>query len=577
MTAFSDPVHDCAPGLRNTGDPVGATCSTAPPRRRSRVRVSRGSVRAWVTVLLAALLAFEAAVLGQQAAAEGPAPEVPKAGGVENEATVGEPPPRSTNRSRNSERSRRRSRNQDGSKSVHIFTPYHLAREQRARDTVVVFGDTVIDGVVDGALVVVGNDLKINGTVRGDVVHPFGSVSLGPEAKIFGNLVVFGGSLERAEGAEVTGDVVPIPFHLSIGNGRLGDWLKFNVKELVVQLRPLSPRVGWVWAVWAGLLLLHGLVVLVFQPAVRRMADTLQGRPVSAFLMGLAAFPFWILLSTLTSPTVAIPIILLVAFPFAVVFGKTAVLHWTGSRVIPAVKSGGIVLGVVAFLVGTLLVTLLYLVPYIGFLTWMLLSTWGLGAALLTMLDAFQSETGTPRPALSVGHLQPRSTGRGEPAILPVIASVPASASAGEPPKLDSESAATLPSAPASLASPELAPVAGFGRRLGATFIDVVLLLFATGWVMPFGLLLWLVYFAGMWVWRGTTVGGIVFGIRVVRRDGRPVDWPTAVVRSIGAGFSTAACFLGYIWAAWDANNEAWHDKLAGTILVESTEARPLV
>ena len=63
---------------------------------------------------------------------------------------------------------------------------------------------------------------------------------------------------------------------------------------------------------------------------------------------------------------------------------------------------------------------------------------------------------------------------------------------------------------------------------------------------------------------------GFCFAQKVARLDGRPVDAPTALVRSLGAAFGTLALGLGYFWAAWDADRQGWHDKISGTVVVRT-------
>jgi len=63
-------------------------------------------------------------------------------------------------------------------------------------------------------------------------------------------------------------------------------------------------------------------------------------------------------------------------------------------------------------------------------------------------------------------------------------------------------------------------------------------------------------------------IGGIVFGLQVVRADGRPVDWSTAIVRALGCFLSLVVVGLGFIWIAFDDQRQGWHDKIAGTVVV---------
>src|SRR5471032_3137814 len=118
------------------------------------------------------------------------------------------------------------------------------------------------------------------------------------------------------------------------------------------------------------------------------------------------------------------------------------------------------------------------------------------------------------------------------------------------------------PAAPPPAASPPYAqpvpphitaamPRAGFWVRMGALLLDVLLVGFVMSLLHPFGnfhILILAIYGAVMWKLRGTTVGGIVFDLHVVRLDGRPVDWETAIVRALGCFLSLFVVFLGFIW-----------------------------
>jgi uncharacterized RDD family membrane protein YckC len=75
-------------------------------------------------------------------------------------------------------------------------------------------------------------------------------------------------------------------------------------------------------------------------------------------------------------------------------------------------------------------------------------------------------------------------------------------------------------------------------------------------------------YGAVMWKLKGTTVGGIVCNLKVVRLDGRDIDWSTAIVRALGCFLSLIILGLGFIWIAFDEGKQAWHDKIAGTAVV---------
>ena len=84
-------------------------------------------------------------------------------------------------------------------------------------------------------------------------------------------------------------------------------------------------------------------------------------------------------------------------------------------------------------------------------------------------------------------------------------------------------------------------------------------------------------YGAVMWKLKGSTIGGIICGLRVVRLDGRPIDWPTAIVRALSCFLSLVVVGLGFLWIAIDSERQSWHDKIAGTVVVRAPKGSSLL
>ena len=85
-------------------------------------------------------------------------------------------------------------------------------------------------------------------------------------------------------------------------------------------------------------------------------------------------------------------------------------------------------------------------------------------------------------------------------------------------------------------------------------------------------LLLQAIYFTYFWSasGKGQTIGSRALNIRVVKTDGSYLDYTGAFLRFIGWVISGAAFLLGFIWAAFDAHKQGWHDKIAGTYVVRA-------
>ena len=77
-------------------------------------------------------------------------------------------------------------------------------------------------------------------------------------------------------------------------------------------------------------------------------------------------------------------------------------------------------------------------------------------------------------------------------------------------------------------------------------------------------------YFGFLWGTYGTTLGMAVFNIKVVRSDETPVGFFRAGLRgTFGYWISGLIFGLGFIWAAFNTERKAWHDKIFDTIVVE--------
>jgi len=67
---------------------------------------------------------------------------------------------------------------------------------------------------------------------------------------------------------------------------------------------------------------------------------------------------------------------------------------------------------------------------------------------------------------------------------------------------------------------------------------------------------------------RGT-LGKWVMGIVVVNTDGSPLTYAQAAKRNSTKALSFLVFGLGCLWVAWSRTKQGWHDKLAGTLVVQ--------
>ncbi len=81
-------------------------------------------------------------------------------------------------------------------------------------------------------------------------------------------------------------------------------------------------------------------------------------------------------------------------------------------------------------------------------------------------------------------------------------------------------------------------------------------------------------YYLFFWTLGGQTPGKGLMGVRIVRLDGEPMNVRRSVRRLIGYGVCAATLGIGFLWAVIDDRRQGWDDKIAGTCVVYSWQAR---
>jgi uncharacterized RDD family membrane protein YckC len=454
---------------------------------------------------------------------------------------------------------------------------------------VAVLGNVTVNGTVGsgGAVGVLGN-VYINGKVDGDVVAVLGNVKLGPQAVIGGEVTEVMGTLERSPTSVIHGGTVGVMSGVFGNVDALHSW----IRDCLFFGRPLAPNLDVAWAWWLALatLAFYVLIAAIFQDGVRRCVHTLEAHPGPSILTTLIVVLLLpLVLLALCITVIGIPVIplLFIALFCAGIFGRVVALGWLGGRCLRLTHSQIALRAPLEVLVGGVIVLALYMVPVLGFLLYVLLGVFGFGAVMYTLLRAISPAVAKPvpggAPASSAAAASTASAAAAAGTPPPQwTASTAASPATGDP---AAESVAATDSPPPPPPPPPGAPAghtpdvlditalprAGFWIRMLALLIDLILVGVATSWVHHGGhgtLLLLAIYGAIMWKLKGTTVGGIVCDLKVVRVGGAPLDWGTAIVRALGCFLSLVICGLGFIWIAVDHEHQAWHDKIAGTVVV---------
>ena len=92
------------------------------------------------------------------------------------------------------------------------------------------------------------------------------------------------------------------------------------------------------------------------------------------------------------------------------------------------------------------------------------------------------------------------------------------------------------------------------------------------GFVFIFGVGLYQVFFLTV---ANRTIGKGLMGLQVVPLKGGRMNIFRSTLRYLGYIVSIIPLFFGFIWILFSRRRQGWHDKIAGTCVVYTWEARP--
>ena len=79
-----------------------------------------------------------------------------------------------------------------------------------------------------------------------------------------------------------------------------------------------------------------------------------------------------------------------------------------------------------------------------------------------------------------------------------------------------------------------------------------------------------IIYYVYFWGTSGSTLGMRLFKLRVVDVDtGGSIGIARAIVRYLMGIVNTIACYIGWIWVAFDPRKQGWHDKVANSVVIQ--------
>jgi uncharacterized RDD family membrane protein YckC len=76
-------------------------------------------------------------------------------------------------------------------------------------------------------------------------------------------------------------------------------------------------------------------------------------------------------------------------------------------------------------------------------------------------------------------------------------------------------------------------------------------------------------YWIYFWGTSGATLGMRLLRLRVIDANtGATIGYARAVVRLLMTVVNSWACYIGWIWVAFDPRKQGWHDKVANSVVI---------
>jgi len=470
-----------------------------------------------------------------------------------------------------------------------------VSSDEVIRNAVVIGGDIQVDGRIERDLIVVGGSVTLNGEIGGDLTLVGGKLIAGADALVEHKGILIGGPFVIESRSTFDEDLFqfPLPGLFSFLSG-----IKLWMTHCFILMRPFAIAVTWTMVLAGLLVLVNFLTLILLGNAVDHSVKVLEPKPVTTFfvgLLGLIMLGPLLLLVTATGVGVLLVPFFICAISAATIVGKVAVYTSLGKRIGHRAGANWGNTSIAAFLIGSLIMFLFYLVPFLGGLALGLVIPLAFGAILLAGIQMFRTEVDFP-PPISGKPLVVRPSDAG--AAVP-HSEVASKAQEGPPDneadggnetssketpnrERNGSTGTNPPSYNSKQAHAGHYERAGFWARIAATVLDFVLVFFGLqilGFIDGQGgfrhfILLWMIYHILLWGWKGTTVGGIIMKLRLVTLKGEAPLWGTVVIRSLSSLFSGIPLGLGFLWVGWNAERQSWHDLVAGTVIIRTQETK---
>ncbi|NEX14130.1 MAG: hypothetical protein C1941_05495 [Prosthecochloris sp.] len=255
------------------------------------------------------------------------------------------------------------------------------------KPVMVVAADAELDGTFGENFTCYAANAELSGTFNGDVTVKAARITLDPATVIMGNFNYSAASIQGLDKASISGTVSETP--LDDADQEWNTW-----REDIGEVAAAAAVAGWILSL-AAIIVTGFILRSLFPQQIETAVTTISASPWAAVGIGFVVF-------VATPPAIAITLATLVGIPLGLIAGMLFLIALFISQIFSGLWLGRKITGRFRndetapsffwpFTLGILLIWLVGLIPFIGWLVGFIFTLLGLGALWLTIWHSVQA------------------------------------------------------------------------------------------------------------------------------------------------------------------------------------------
>ncbi|MFH0968851.1 MAG: hypothetical protein V1862_14325 [Methanobacteriota archaeon] len=259
-------------------------------------------------------------------------------------------------------------------------------------------GQILVNAPVGVDIIAAGGQINITSNVSGKILAAGGHVTMNGDAS---NVAISGGTVNLGNTSHVSGDALIsasgyttgglVEGNLTAEGDKGGFGPSFDLQKVISIISTIVMVMQILFAI--GMLILGIILIRLIPTQFREVTSTIRNSPLMSLVLGIAGIIFaFILIMILLITIIGIPIAVLIGL--ILLIGLMISTIFTGSALgtFITAKMGKEYSLIMSFLIGFVILEIIFLIPIVGFFLEILAVFIGLGALIMTTRNIIESQ-----------------------------------------------------------------------------------------------------------------------------------------------------------------------------------------